>query len=586
MMPTLPPPRLGRPTTRHRLMVVAIMLAILALAGRLVWIQGLDSTALAAQAQEQRMAKHTIPALRGDILDRDGTVLATSVERYDVFVDQRQVKDYLATDSTASEKGVPAAAKRLAPILGWTVQDTQAKLTGDRKFLYLSKGVDPAARDAILDLQIPGIGADRVADRIYPAGQVGGNIIGFVNGSGAPQGGVEKADDSVLAGRAGETRYERGAGGQIIPTGVQQTTPAVDGKDVVLTIDRDLQWKAQEQIATTVQHFGADGGSIVALNAHTGEILALADYPTFDPNDVGATDPKYRGNQSISNIFDPGSTGKLFTMASAIDQGTVTPASQYTVPYTMEFRGNRIKDSHHHETQQLTLAGVLKNSSNTGTVQIAETLDPKVRYQYLRAFGLGQRTGVELPSESAGLLPKPEKWTGRTRYTTAFGQGYSVTALQVVSGISTFANGGVRVSPTIVKGVKEADGSIRPVDAPTQTRVVSSQTAATMVQLMDNDVDDDGKQNADIPQYAVAGKTGTAQAISADGKMTYTASFIGFAPADHPDIVVGVFVYGLKSFIPGNTAAAPTWSSFMQYALQNQRIAPTGKPGAQLPVEW
>ena len=582
MMPTLPPPRLGRPTSRHRLLVAAIMIAILLLAGRLVWVQGLNAEGLAAQAQKERTTTRTIPALRGDVLDRDGTVLATSVERYDVFVNQRQVAEYLEGDSSATEKGVPAAAKLLAPILGWTVEDTQAKLTGDRQFMFLSKGVDPTVRDAILDLRIPGIGADRVADRIYPSGPVAGNVIGFVNGAGEPQAGIELSANEELQGRDGKTTYERGANGQIIPTGIQDTTEAVDGQDVVLTLDRDLQWKAQEQIAATVQQYGADGGSIVALNAKTGEVLALADYPSFDPNDVGATDAEHRGNPSIQSIFDPGSTGKLLTVASAIDQGTVTPASQYTAPYTMDFRGHRIKDSHPHDTKQLTTAGVLHDSSNTGTVQIAETLTPQVRYDYLRAFGLGQKTGIELPAESAGLLPKPEDWNGRTRYTTAFGQGYSVTALQVVSAISTFANDGVRVQPTIVRGVRQDDGSIRPSAAPEQTRVVSSQTAATMVQLMDNDVPDDGTQNANIPQYAVAGKTGTAQ--TADGQ--YTASFIGFAPADDPEIVVGVFVYGLDTFISGNTAASPTWARFMEFALQNQRIAPTGKPGVELENEW
>lgn len=582
MMPSLPPARVGSPTVRHRLLVAAILVAVLALAGRLVWVQGLNSEALAAEAQDARQTERTIPALRGEIRDRNGTVLASSVERYDVWINQLQVREYLERDSHAAEKGAPAAAKLLAPILGMSLEDTEKKLTGSRPFVYLAKGVDPTVRKAIMSQRIPGIGADRVAERIYPAGQVGGNVVGFVDGSGKAQGGIELSDDDLLQGTDGVTRYERGASGQIIPTGTQSVTPAVDGQDVVLTLDRDLQWKAQEQIAATVQQYGGSGGSIVALNRRTGEVLALADYPTYDPNDVGATPAEFRGNQSISNIFDPGSTGKLFTMAAAIDQGTATPESRYTAPYTMEFRGHRIKDSHPHETQQLTLAGVLKNSSNTGTVQIAETMSPETRYEYLRAFGLGQKTGIELPSESAGLLPASEKWTGRARYMTAFGQGYSVTALQVVSSIATIANDGVRLQPTIVRGVAESDGSVRPLSTPTQTRAISPETAHTMVRLMDNDVPDDGKQNADIPQYAVAGKTGTAQA--ADG--TYTASFIGFAPADDPDIVVGVFVYGLKTFISGNTAAAPTWARFMEFALQNQRIAPTGTPGVQLTDEW
>lgn len=582
MMPSIPPARVGRPTVRHRLLVFAILIAIVALAGRLVWVQGLNASALAAQAIDERTASRTIPALRGDILDRNGTVLATSVQRYDIFVNQKQVTDYLAKDKDATETGPTAAAKLLAPVLGLSVEDTQAKLTGTKGFSYVVKGVSPEVRDAVLAHKVPGIGADPVAQRQYPAGEVGGNVVGFVNSAGEPQAGVERADAELLQGTDGETKYERGAGGQIIPTGIQSTTPAVDGSDVALTIDRDLQFKAQQEIAATVQSFGASGGSVVAINAKTGEVLALADYPTFDPNHPGAADPAHLGNQSISNVFEPGSTGKLFTFAALLDKGTVTPASQYEVPDNFEIQGNRIKDSHHHPDQQLTLAGVLKNSSNVGTVKAAETVSPQVRYDYLRAFGLGQKTGIELPSESAGILHPTEDWTGRTRYTTTFGQGYSVTALQMTSAVSTFANEGVHVQPTIVRGTVGADGAISPVEPRTQNRVVKPETAEAIVQMMDNDIPDDGKQNANIPHYAVAGKTGTAQ-VPGD---TYTASFIGFAPADNPDIVIGVFVYGLKTFISGNTAAAPTWSRIMEYTLEQQGIAPTGKAGTELPNEW
>lgn len=581
-MSRIPAPRVGTPTVRHRFLIAVILLAIVLLAGRLIWVQGLNSEALAKAAVAERTISREIPALRGEIRDRNGAVMATSVQRYDLWVNQKQVGEYLARDKKATEKGVSAAAKQLAPVLGWSTAETEKALTGDRGFVYLKKDVEPDVRSAALALKIPGIGADPVAKRLYPSGQVGGNVLGFVNDAGQAQAGVESTEDKLLSGTDGQTRYERGSGGQIIPTGTQETTPAVDGQDIELTLDSDLQWKAQQELAATVKKFGADGGSVVIMRASTGEVLTLADYPTYDPNHPGKTDSKYRGNQSVSNVFEPGSTGKLFTVAAALDKGTVTVGSQYTIPYTMDFGGERIKDSHSHETQKLTLAGVLRNSSNVGTVQVAETLSPTVRHDYLRDFGLGQKTGVELPAESAGILHPASEWTGRLRYTTAFGQGYAVNALQGTSAIATFANDGVRVQPTIIKGAVQADGSIQPLSSPTQTRVVKSSTAATIRSLMDNDVPDDGKQNANIPHYAVAGKTGTAQV----GDGTYTASFIGFAPADDPDIVTGVFIYGLKSFISGNTAAAPTWATIMEYALQRQGIAPTGKPGTELENEW
>ncbi|WP_241237296.1 peptidoglycan D,D-transpeptidase FtsI family protein [Brachybacterium saurashtrense] len=572
---------MGEPSTRHRLLISVILVAVMALSGRLIWVQGLDASARAQEAIDQRTVTRTIPALRGEITDRNGTVLASSVERYDLWVNQLQVDDYLAGSTTAEVTGVEAAAQELAPVLGWSESKTVEALTGEAGFQYLRKNVEPEVRDAVISLRIPGIGADRVADRIYPAGSVGGNIIGFVGSDGTALAGTELSFDDELSGTDGETTYERGAQGQIIPTGRQETTPAVDGQDVVLTIDRDLQWKAQQIVAGAVEQWGATGGSAVVYNSRTGEVMALAEYPSFDPNSPGSSDPEDLGNRSISNVFEPGSTGKLFTLAAAIEEGTVTPESEYEIPYEMWFDGHRVKDSHQHPDQRLTLAGVLKNSSNVGTVQISETLTPEVRYDYLKAFGLGETTGVELPAESAGIVHPADQWTGRTRYTTAFGQGYSVNALQMVSAVGTFANDGVRVQPSLIAGTREADGTVRPLGEPESTRVVSSDTADTMLALMDNSVDDE-TSSAAVTGYAVGGKTGTAQV----GDGTYTASFVGVAPADDPDLVVGVFVFGLDTFISGSRAAAPAFSELTTFALQNQGIAPTGAAGRELENEW
>jgi cell division protein FtsI (penicillin-binding protein 3) len=579
--PLIPQARVGDPSTRHRLLISVILVAVLALSGRLIWVQGLDASARAEEAIAQRTVTRTIPALRGDITDRHGTVLASSVERYDLWVNQLQVDQYLENSKTAEVTGVAAAAADLAPVLGWSVADTEEALTGDAGFSYLRKNVEPEVRDAALALGIPGIGADRVADRIYPAGSVAGNIVGFVGSDGAALAGTELSFDGRLSGTDGKTTYERGAQGQIIPTGKQETTPAVDGSDVVLTIDRDLQWKAQQIVAGAVEQWGATGGSAVVYNARTGEVLSLAEHPSYDPNTPGTGEYDFLGNRSISNVFEPGSTGKLFTLAAALEEGTVTPETEYEIPYEMWFDGHRVKDSHQHPDQQLTLAGVLRHSSNVGTVQISETLSPEVRYDYIKAFGLGEKTGVELPGESAGVVHPPGDWTGRTRYTTAFGQGYSVNALQMVSAVGAIANDGVRVQPSLVAGTRQADGSVRPLGEPESTRVVSSETARTMQLLMDNTVDDE-TSSARVSGYAVGGKSGTAQV----GDGTYTASFIGYAPADDPEIVVGVFIFGLDTFISGSRAAAPAYSELTTFALQNQGIPPTGEPGRQLENEW
>ena len=579
----IPSARVGAPRIRHRFILAVVMIGALLLSGRLIWVQGLNAQALAQQAVEDRTATRTVTAPRGEILDSDGAVLASSVERYDLWVNQLQVGDYRknAKNLPEDQKGISGAAQQLAPLLGWTVPDTEKALTGDRGFVYLLKDVDPAVRDAVMSLRIDGIGSDRVQRRIYPAGAVGGNVLGFTGSDGAALAGAELQYDDILRGHNGSITYERGAGGQVIPTGRQETVEAVDGKDIQLTLDRDLQWKAQQIVQRTVEEWGTAGGSAVVMDAKTGQILALADYPTYDPNAPGLADEEHRGNMAISNVFEPGSTGKMITVAAALEEGTITPETQYTVPYTKVMNGSEIKDARPHEVQQLTVAGVLRNSSNVGTVQIAETMTPETRHDYMKRFGLGEPTGVGLPGESGGVVHPASAWQGHARSAIAFGHGYSVTALQMTSVLATLVNDGVRVQPSIVAGVREADGSITPLEQPQQTRVVSSSTAHTTIQLLDNAADDETSGVA-VPNYATAGKSGTAQVP--DG--TYTTSFIGTAPADNPRYVVGVFLYGMHGFNSGTTSAGPAFSELMTATLQDRGVAPTGKPQTTFENEW
>lgn len=579
----LPPARVGTPRQRHRWILAAVMICALLLSGRLLWVQGLNAQALAAQAVEDRTATRTITAPRGQILDSEGAVLASSVERYDLWVNQLQVDDYRkdADDLPADEKGIKGAARQLAPLLGWSVEKTEKALTGDRGFQYLRKEVDPALRDAVMSLRINGIGADRVSRRIYPAGAVGGNIIGFTGSDGTALAGAELQYDDLLRGENGSVTYERGAGGQVIPTGRQETVEAVDGQDIQLTIDRDVQWRAQQIVQKTVEKWGTAGGSAVVLDARTGQIVALADYPTFDPNAPGRAEPEHRGNMTISNVFEPGSTGKMITVAAALEEGTVSPATEYTVPYRMTINGSEIKDARPHEVQHLTVAGVLRHSSNIGAVQIAETMTPETRHDYMMRFGLGKPTGVGLPGESGGVVHPASAWQGHTRSAIAFGHGYSVTALQMTSVLGTLVNDGVRVEPSIVAGTRGPDGEITPLSQPEQTRVVSSKTARTMIQLLDNAADDETSRVA-VPHYATAGKSGTAQVP--DG--TYTTSFIGTAPADNPRYVVGVFLYGMHGFNSGTTSAGPAFNELMSATLQDRGVAPTGRPQTTFENEW
>ncbi len=559
-----------------------MLIAALAISMRLVWIQGINSAELAAEARANRLHTERVPALRGDILDSNGEVLATSTERYTIVVDQRQMPSYREKSQTAEVKGVKAVAMELSPLLSMSVDELEKKLTGKSGYVVLAKDVSPEVEAAVKQLRIGGVTSERVTERLYPAGQVAGNIVGFTGSDGTALAGAELSFDKALRGTDGERQYERGAGGQLIPSAQVSEKTAVDGDNLELSIDRDLQYRAQEILAQRVKDFGGSGGSAVVLDPKTGHVLALADYPTYDPNDPGATDAKYRGNQSISNVFEPGSTGKLFTVASVINEGKAKVDDQFTIPYRKDFGGENIKDSHEHPVRFYTLAGVLKFSSNVGTVEVSRRISNEKREEYLRAFGFGTKTKVNLPGESAGIVHAAKDWRGRTQYATAFGQGYAVTPLQIVSAVGTFGNDGVHIEPRIVKGRVSNEGSFTPEPEGKHTRVISSETAATMRALMDNDIDDDGKAAGSVEGYAVGGKSGTAQVPGG----TYTSSFISMAPMDDPQLVVGVFVYGIRGFQSGSTVAGPAVSELLGYALQRRGIAPSGRPGTELDNEW
>ena len=319
----------------------------------------------------------------------------------------------------------------------------------------------------------------------------------------------------------------------------------------------------------------------------TGEVLAMAESRTVDPNDPGADDTLWGGSSAVSDVFEPGSTAKIITMAAAIETGITDPLEQYTVPYNYTTaNGQTFKDSHEHAGMQLTTTGILAESSNTGTVMIGQDLPEQVRHDYLSKFGFGQKTGIELPAEQAGRLWDADKWDGRTKYAVLFGQGLSVTALQATDVFATIANGGVRVTPHLVKGWTEPDGTYTPAQAAETTQVVSPETAQTVLTMMESAVDEGTGSAAAIPGYRVAGKTGTAQAWAADGTQGITASFIGVAPADNPEIAVSVVLHNPRTSEWGGTVAAPVFSDVAGYALTELGIAPSGTQPQLFPTMW
>ncbi len=547
---------------------------------RLFELQGLDSGIYAAQAHAQYLHSVTLPADRGSILDRSGAVLADSVDARDIYGDP-----LLARTSTSTTPAGMAA--KLAPLLGTDRAKLATALNGPGQFVYLARGVTPAVATAVLKLGLPGVGAQDVKRRAYPNGSLAASVLGFVGTDGVGLGGLEYEYQKSLTGKDGKRTVETGAGGAVIPDGGDSGTPAVAGRTIELTIDRDIQWKAERALDAEVGVTGAAGGTVIVMQPKTGDILAMATSPGFDPARPGSAPAADLGNPALSDVFEPGSTAKVITMSAAIDSGVLTPTSPIDVPPTLARAGYVFHDAETHGEEHLTLAGVLAESSNIGTMLASEKVGTTRLYDYLRAFGLGQPSGLKFPGESSGVVGDPTTWSASQRYTIPFGQGLSVNALQVASVYATIANGGVRVTPRLVKGFVQPDGSLEPTAAPARTSVMKPSTAHQVETMLEAVTTDQGTApEAAIPGYRVAGKTGTAQRVdpACSCYRGYTASFVGFAPADDPQLVVLVVLDNPIRGHYGGSVAAPVFKDVMSFALETEKIPPTGTTRPALPL--
>lgn len=589
-------PRVGDPRRRHSLVTALTLLVLGVFAVRLVQIQVVDSAALSEAALESRLHTSEITVPRANIVDRNGVILATSVARYNVVADPTLVADWRRTDAhgTVLMEGPADAAAVLAPILGEDAATLEEALTGDRRFSYVAKNVSIDTWNEVAAERIRGITREATSERVYPNGTVAGNVVGFVGGSADQSGevglaGLEYTYEDALLGQPGEVTNETNASRSVvIPTGVQSESAAIPGDTLVTTIDSDLQWYAQNRLDQAVKDTRAEWGTVTVMNVATGEVYVLADSNTVDPNDPGSSDAADRGSRAASAVFEPGSTGKIITMAALLEEGLASPTTAYTAPYEYTTpNGQTFHDSHWHRPMRLTLNGVLAQSSNTGTVIAGSALTSQQRYDYLSAFGFGQPTGVGLPGESAGILHDVKNWDGRTKYAVLFGQGVSVTGLQTAQVYATIANGGVRVQPTVVQGVTKADGTFVPRATADPVRVISDDTATKLLSMLESVVDDGTGTRAQVAGYRVAGKTGTAQAADGRGGMTsVVASFVGVAPADQPRIVVSVMLYNPKTTQWGGSAAGPVFSDVMGRSLESLGIPPSGTEPHLYPTKW
>ena len=564
---------------RLGLATLALFAVFVLYASQLVKIQAVQADELAQTGFAKRQREVTVPAMRGAITDVNGIALATTVPAFNLTIDQTRIVDHKAT------------AKQLAPILGIDHKLILERLSGDQKFVYLARSVTPQIWDRVAKLKLGGIYSERTTRRVYPYADLAGNVIGFVGTDGHGLAGLEAGLESVLAGKDGLMRYEGGAAGRRIPATDFRTEAAIAGTGVRLSIDRDLQYVAQNALAKKVKEANADWGSVVVLEPATGRLLALASVPTVDLNNPLQSSITDRKNRAVTDMFEPGSTGKLMTFAAALEEKAITPTSKIKVPPRLPRPSKVFNDHTPHGHLRLTANGVLAKSSNIGTILIAEKLaNPTILHDYFVKFGIGQNTGLGFPGETNGILRTPSKWSNTTFQTMAFGQGYSTNAVQIASVFATIANNGVRMPISLVDGYVGVDGIYQPTAAKTGIEVVSAQTAKDLREMLASVVGPDGTApSARISGYRVAGKTGTAQRSDQSCGGCYkgfTASFIGMAPANNPSIVVAVIIDNPRNGHYGGVLAGPVFKEVTNFALQKLKVMPQGGKVEKIPATW
>jgi cell division protein FtsI (penicillin-binding protein 3) len=548
--------------------MITLLVAVVA---KLAVLQGVDGAAYANAAEQDRLRTYPIAALRGAVLDRDGNPFAYTVAASRVVADPTVVSDPEAT------------AEALAPLLDVPAENLEERLSRDSRYVVLAGQVSPEVTDAIEALELSGLLFEDDPVRLYPAGTVGGQVIGFVGREGAGLAGIEQTFQDELAGTPGQRRVEVGSGGNPIPSGIDESSPATDGDSVNLTLDQDLQYVTEQRLEEACADGATDRASAVVLDVKTGEVVSMGSCPGYDPGDYSSTDPELLGNPIISSVFEPGSVMKAVTLSAALEEGVAEPDTVLSVDGHIEAGDRVVTDAHDHEPIDWTVTGILAKSSNVGTIMLAREVGDEKLEHYLRAFGLGSTTGIELPGESAGILEDSDDWSGVRAANVAIGQGVSVTTLQMASIYQAIANDGVRIEPRIVGSVTGPDGRVSEAPSPEGTRVISEATAEKMAYMLEAVVGPDGTAPlGEIEGFRVAGKTGTAQRPNPECNCYdgggYVTTFVGFAPADDPQYVVAVDLERPSSDAEGGQVAAPVFADILRYALTADGIVPSGTP--------
>ena len=614
---------------RLRIIVSVVLVAMVVLAGRLAWVQLVWGPDLSAKAVTQRERVYIEPARRGEILDRDGQRLAYTMKSRSLTVSPTRLRDELkdkaeieAQNDGSTEgmddkkldsfltKKMEETLKDMSEGIPKLIEDSGAstskvdkddilnKLKADTQYEVLVRNVDPDVAVEIAN-KYHGVAADRQDIRQYPNGAIGENVVGKVSMDGHGQFGFEAARDTELTGIDGQSTEDVSADGQVIPGTLRDVVDTVDGRDVTLTLDLDLQTYVQQKLEKAKANSKASGAEAVVLDAATGQVLAMANTDTVDPNkniEDQLDEGKDFENRSVSHPYEPGSVAKVVTAAAALQEGVTTPDEVHQVPGSIDMAGVTVNDAWEHGTEPYTTTGIFGKSSNVGTLMIADKLGQEKYAEYLKKFGLGNTTGVELPNESAGSVPDLEQWSGGTFANLPIGQGQSWTTLQMASVYQALANGGERIEPRIIDSVKGPDGKDEKLEEPEKNQVVSPETAKTTVDMFRAVFQDDeaGVQNgtagnAQLKGYQLSGKTGTAQKVDPNtgsySNSAYWITFAGIAPANDPRFVVAVMLDEPKSGVEdnggGGQSAAPIFRDIASWLLNRDNI-PTSKPAPRL----
>jgi cell division protein FtsI (penicillin-binding protein 3) len=591
---------------RHRTGNVVIFMVLLVAVGQLFNLQVPLAAGLRAEAAGQLKVTDVEKAVRGAIVDRNMDKLAFTIEARALTFQPVKVRKQLE-EAKAKTPEAPDPRRRLRDIAAEVAlrlnnkpdaATVLKKLTSKDSFVYLARAVDPAVAAAITE-KFPEVGSERQDLRQYPGGSLAANIVGGIDWDGHGLLGLEDSLDSVLAGSDGSITYDRGSDGVVIPGSYRNRHDAVDGSTVMLTLDDDIQFYVQQQVQQAKDLSGAKNVSAVVLDAKTGEVLAMANDNTFDPSqDIGRQGDRDLGNPSVSSPYEPGSVNKIVTAASVIEYGLSNPDEVLQVPGQIDMGGITVHDAWEHGVTPYTTTGIFGKSSNVGTLMLAQRIGPNRYADMLSKFGLGQRTGVGLPGESAGLVPPIDQWSGSTFANLPIGQGLSMTLLQMTGMYQTIANDGVRIPPRIIKTTIAADGTRKDEPRPEGVRAVSPQTAQTVRHMLRATLQRDptGVQQGTgslgaVDGYQISGKTGTAQQINPSCGCyydnVYWITFAGMAPTDDPRYVIGIMADNPQRTADGQhgSTMAPLFHNIAAWLLQRENVPLSPDPGPPLTLQ-